>query len=88
MWSVGTIGLLGASTALGFSFIPPNQISTGSPIVYIGILLAGSAIFAAIPFVLFAFRKPSWKAADSDFEPFQWQIDGRSANTPPAPAQS
>ena len=77
MWAIGTVGLLGASTALAFSFIPPNQISTGSPTIYIGILLVGSALFAAIPFIFFAFRKPSWKAADSDFEPFEWQIEGR-----------
>jgi amino acid transporter len=80
MWAIGTLGLVGASAALAFSFIPPNQISTGSPTVYIGILLAGSALFAAIPFVFFAFRKPSWKAADSDFEPFEWQIEGRQPN--------
>lgn len=80
MWAVGSIGLLGASTALAFSFIPPSQISTGSPTVYIGILLVGSAIFAAIPFVFFAFHKPSWKAADSDFEPFEWEAVGQPAN--------
>jgi putative glutamate/gamma-aminobutyrate antiporter len=85
MWAIGTIGLLGASTALAFSFIPPSQISTGSPTVYIGILLAGSAIFAAIPFVFFAFRKPGWKAADSDFEPFEWQIEGRQPNQTAVP---
>ena len=71
MWVVGVIGLLGALVALVFSFIPPNQISTGSPVVYIGILLAGCAIFVAIPFGLYAFHKPSWRAKDSDFEPFE-----------------
>jgi putative glutamate/gamma-aminobutyrate antiporter len=77
MWAIGTVGLLAAFTALAFSFIPPNQISTGSPAVYVGILLVGCAVFAAIPFVCFAYRKPSWKASDSDFEPFDWQIEGR-----------
>jgi putative glutamate/gamma-aminobutyrate antiporter len=77
MWFVGGIGIAGALVALAFSFIPPNQITTGSPIIYIGILLAGCIIFAAIPFIFFAFHKPSWKAADSDFEPFEWQIEGR-----------
>ncbi len=59
------------------SFIPPKQISTGSPAIYVGILLVGCAIFAAIPFILFAFHKPTWKAPDSDFEPFDWQTEGR-----------
>ena len=83
MWIVGTIGLLGALTALVFSFIPPNQISTGSPIVYVGILVVGCAVFAAIPFLFFAFHKPGWKAPDSDFEPFQWQVEGRLPNQTP-----
>ena len=71
MWFVGGLGLAGAVTATVFSFIPPKQIGTGSPAVYVGILLVGCAIFAAIPFLLYIFHKPSWKAADSDFEPFE-----------------
>jgi amino acid transporter len=70
MWVVGGIGLAGALTATIFSFIPPKQISTGSPAVYVGILVVGCAVFAALPFVFYAFHKPGWKAPDSDFEPF------------------
>lgn len=73
MWLVGGLGLAGAITATIFSFIPPKQISTGSPAVYVGILLVGCAIFAAIPFILYVFHQPSWKATDSDFEPFEGQ---------------
>ena len=64
MWLVGIVGLAGAFIALAFSFIPPKQISTGSPVVYVGILLVGCAIFAAFPFILYAFHKPAWKSAD------------------------
>ena len=39
-------------------------------------LMAGTVIFAAIPFIFFAFHKPSWKAPDSDFEPLSWQNAG------------
>jgi putative glutamate/gamma-aminobutyrate antiporter len=80
MWFVGIVGLLGALVALVFSFIPPDQIKTGSPAIYVGILLAGSAIFAGIPFIIYAFHKPGWKAKDSDFEPFEGQV------AKPAPA--
>jgi glutamate:GABA antiporter len=92
MWIVGVIGLLGALIAMAVSFIPPKQISTGSPIVYIGILLVGSVIFVAIPFVIYALHKPTWKAPDSDFEPFDWQTEGRRpgqiSKSPRAPQAS
>jgi len=70
---VGVVGLAGALIAMSLSSIPPKQISTGSPTVYVGSLLGGAIIFIAIPFILFAFRKPAWKAPDSDFEPFEGQ---------------
>ena len=65
MWFVGIVGLVGALIATAISFIPPTQISTGSPVIYVGILLVGTAIFAVIPFVLYAFHKPAWKAPGS-----------------------
>ena len=71
MWVIGLVGLAGALIAGALSFAPPTQISTGSVGVYVGILLAGTAVEVAIPFVIFACRKPAWKAADSDFEPFE-----------------
>ncbi|MEO9131092.1 MAG: putative glutamine/gamma-aminobutyrate antiporter GadC [Sphingomonas sp.] len=71
MWLVGLLGLAGALVALGFSFIPPAQISTGSPILYVGTLAIGSVVFLAIPFVIYAFHKPGWKATDSDFDSFE-----------------
>jgi putative glutamate/gamma-aminobutyrate antiporter len=71
MWFVASIGFIGSFVAMAFSFIPPKQISTGSPVVYVGILIVGCLIFAAIPFLFFAFHKPAWKSADSDFEPLE-----------------
>lgn len=70
IWSISIVGLSGALLATAFSFIPPAQISTGSPITYILILCIGTACFALMPFLIYHFHKPSWKATDSDFEPF------------------
>jgi putative glutamate/gamma-aminobutyrate antiporter len=77
MWTVGILGAAAAVLAICISFIPPSQISTGSPAIYIGILLAGSAIFAAVPFLVYSTHRKSWKAAGSDFTPFDWELEGR-----------
>lgn len=79
MWLVGAVGLVGSLAAMAFSFIPPKQITTGSPMVYVGILIVGCIIFAVIPFLFFAFHKLSWKSPDSDFEPFEWQADNHKS---------
>jgi putative glutamate/gamma-aminobutyrate antiporter len=76
MWIVGLVGLAGALISGGLSFVPPNQIGTGSPAIYVGILVVGTAVEVAIPFIIFAFRKPTWKDSDSDFEPFDPQSEG------------
>ena len=43
MWVVGVVGLAGVGVAGALSFAPPNQISTGSPVIYVGILMALTA---------------------------------------------
>lgn len=75
MWIIGGLGLLGSLIAFIFSFIPPGQIPVGSPAVYVGILIIGTLIFAGIPFLIYAMRKPSWAdpAAAAEFEPFSWE---------------
>jgi amino acid transporter len=77
MWCVGGIGLIGALAAGFLSFVPPQQIKTGSPAIYIGSLLIGSVIALAIPFIIYKFHKPGWKEADNKFARFDWQIEGR-----------
>jgi putative glutamate/gamma-aminobutyrate antiporter len=71
MWFVVLVGLGGALIAGGLSFVPPTQIGTGSASIYVGILVAIIAVELAIPFIIFAFRTPNWKANNSDFEPFE-----------------
>ncbi len=76
-WLVTIIGLFGAIFALILSYVPPSQITTGSPGTYVGILIAGTIILCAIPFIVFACRKPYWRDPNTDFQPFDWQIEGR-----------
>lgn len=75
MWVVGGLGLLGSLLAFCFSFIPPGQIPVGSPVLYVGILIVGTLVFAGIPFLIYALRRPHWAdpAAKAQFEPFGWE---------------
>lgn len=71
------LGVAGALLAMALSFIPPTQIRTGNPVLYIGILIGGLVIFLLFPFILYAKRKPGWKNPKKDFFPFAWKIEGR-----------
>ena len=71
------LGISGAVLAMVLSFLPPAQITTGSPVVYVTIIAVGVAIFVALPLVVYSLRKPSWRNPDAHFYPFYWQIEGR-----------
>ncbi len=77
VWIVGVIGLLGALLAAVVSFVPPSQIGTGKPAVYVGILVACVIVFFFIPFIIYGSHKKSWKNPESDFEPFDYELEGR-----------
>lgn len=74
---IGIVGIAGMVFATVLSFFPPAQINTGSPTVYVSILIAGVVIFVALPLIVYAVRRPSWKNKNSDFYPFDWQIENR-----------
>ncbi|MCM1449240.1 MAG: amino acid permease [Clostridiales bacterium] len=74
---VCTVGIIGALLALVLSYLPPSQITTGSPVVYIGIIVVGVGIFVALPLWVYSKRKPSWRNPEAHFYPFDWQIEGR-----------
>ncbi len=73
MWFLGGLGFCGSLLAFVLSFIPPSQISVGSNKVWFLVLIIGAIVFVGIPFIIYASRKPSWKAADSDIEKFEWE---------------
>lgn len=74
---VCTVGIAGALLALVLSYLPPSQITTGSPLMYVGIILVGVGIMVALPLVVYSLRKSSWRNPDAHFYPFDWQIEGR-----------
>ena len=76
-WLIGIVGIAGAILAAIISFFPPSQINTGSPAVYIIILVACTVVFLAIPFIVYDYRNPTWRDKNTDFLPFNWEIEGR-----------
>ncbi|MGY6270592.1 putative glutamine/gamma-aminobutyrate antiporter GadC [Achromobacter denitrificans] len=85
MWIIGGAGFLGSLLAFVFSFIPPDQISVGSPTTYVGILAGLTVFFCILPFLIYLVRKPAWRDENSDFAPFTWQAGGAQG---PAPASA
>ena len=73
MWLLGGMGFCGALLAFVLSFIPPSQIAVGSKSVWFAVLIIGALLVVVIPFIIYSARKPSWKAADADFEKFEWE---------------
>ncbi|MNI54181.1 hypothetical protein D3C73_1090670 [compost metagenome] len=73
MWIIGGAGFIGSLLAFVFSFIPPSQISVGSPTTYVEILVGLTIFFCIIPFLIYLVRKPGWRDENSDFAPFTWQ---------------
>lgn len=76
MWLLGGLGFCGSLLAFVLSFIPPSQIAVGSNTVWFMVLVIGAVLFVIIPFIIYAKRRPEWKAADADIEKFEWEKDG------------
>ena len=73
MWIFAGLGFVGSVIAFVLSFVPPSQISVGSPADYVWMLIGGTVIAVIIPFIIYAVRQPSWVMKDSGFEPFSWE---------------
>ncbi|MEI8081823.1 MAG: amino acid permease [Actinomycetes bacterium] len=61
MWLVSGVGFLAVAFAFVLSFFPPSQLPVGSPALYVGLVAGGVIIFSALPLIIYAFKKPSWR---------------------------
>ena len=73
MWFISGVGFLGSLLAFILSFIPPSQIAIGSNAVWYAVMFGGCIVFVAVPFIIYALRKPSWQDKDSQIQPFHWE---------------
>ncbi|MEY3798724.1 MAG: hypothetical protein RLZZ406_25 [Pseudomonadota bacterium] len=71
LWLCAGTGIISSLLGFALSFVPPSQIPVGSPVVYVTILIVGTAIFVGAPILLFALRKPEWQiqGPENDLEP-------------------
>lgn len=56
IWTVTIVGMVGALAALILSFMPPSQISTGSPEVWVGILVGATILSFIFAWILWKIR--------------------------------
>jgi len=82
MWLIGGAGFVGSLLAFVLSFVPPGQISVGSPWTFVGILIGLTVVFVVLPLVIYAVRKPHWRDPQSDFAPFTWEAEGGHPGIP------
>jgi putative glutamate/gamma-aminobutyrate antiporter len=61
MWVVGGIGFVGVLFSFLVAFFPPDQLPVGSPALYVGLVIAGTVVFCAIPLILHARRRATWR---------------------------
>lgn len=60
---VGGIGFLASVIAFFVGYLPPSQLTVGTPEFYIGFLIVGAVILGGAPFVIYSFRRPNWKTS-------------------------
>lgn len=56
IWLLSGTGLAATILAFILSFIPPDQISTGSPEQYVILLISGTFVFIAIPLFIYSLK--------------------------------
>ena len=61
MWSVAIPGIGGSLFALIVGFFPPSGIGVTSPVIYESFMLISFATYILLPFLIYHFRRDSWK---------------------------
>lgn len=79
MWLVAGMGFVVSLFAYFAEYDPPSQITVGSPLVYVLILVGIVAATYLVPNVIYHFRKPSWRSDDPEYAPFTWEAADQPA---------
>ena len=60
MIAISVIGMLAVIFGIVLGFFPPSQLDMKSPAIYVFVVIGGVIVFLAVPFIINAFKKPSW----------------------------
>ncbi len=61
MWVISTVGILASLFVLFIGFFPPSQLKIESVLFYRMFIGTSLILMSVIPFIIYHFRKPSWK---------------------------
>jgi amino acid transporter len=65
MWLLAIVGSLAGLVGIVFAFMPPANVPDRMKPSYISVVLLGFVIFTAMPFAIYALRKPEWRATET-----------------------
>jgi glutamate:GABA antiporter len=52
VWITASVGLAGAALSFALGFVPPDQLKTGNPALYVGGIALGLVVLALPPFLV------------------------------------
>lgn len=61
MWIVAGLGLIGVTFSLVIGFFPPPDVQVDNLVFFESFLGIGIVSMVALPFIIYALRRPSWK---------------------------
>uniref|UniRef100_UPI00345D4CA6 putative glutamine/gamma-aminobutyrate antiporter GadC n=1 Tax=uncultured Dysgonomonas sp. TaxID=206096 RepID=UPI00345D4CA6 len=80
IWLVGGVGFISSFIAFLLSFIKPSEMTNISLSTWLIVLVIGALIVVVAPFIIYAYRKASWKDPNTDIEPFHWEEQAPTTN--------
>ena len=61
MWIICIFGIIASLLTILIGYFPPAQLKVGNIFFYESFLILGFGLFYAIPLLLYAFRRRSWR---------------------------
>jgi len=61
MWLIAGFGIITSVFAMFVGLFPPSQLHITDVTFYVAFLVIGTIVFAAIPLIIYQFRRPAWR---------------------------